>query len=1049
MRDRRTWTLLALLWTASLGASVFFHTQYLAFWTAQPVLGWISHLLTWFVGILILAYVRSVDGKLEQTRHLVSNAREDMENGWTSESERALRESEARYRFLAENANDIVWMTRLDGTGVYHSPSVERVLGLTPDEANRRTTEKALTPASLETVAQIFADEAAKPESERRGEIVVEVELYRKDGSTVWVESSIRDMRDEQGNVVGFQGRSRDITDRRLAQESLRRKSEVLSALSRYSAELAAVPYWADIFETVARKIVEIFGVSSAAVSTYDAATHSLVVRRTSLDDEIRQSVVKALGRPIEGMHIPASDDLYRQLSAEAIADGKTLVEVTFGGIAEEIAGGIEHHLGVEWMVGVALRTEEDVIGTVLMGAPSSVPRPPNDELHAFGGITANALARWLTEQRSATNEERIASLFRAAPIGIGASVGRVITEVNDRLCDLAGREAADLIGRTESCLFVDDGEYARVMNEAETALRDGGIAHSETKFARRDGSVVPVSYRRTSISPQNPAQGLLFTAQDITRRLSNEAELREQKNYFEQMFLQSSISTQILDRDGWCERVNPQLSRIFGVKPEHIEGRVYNIFQDREVCNTGVVRHLERVFHRGETAEWEVHFDIGVAAESQNIEVEAKRQVWYHNWAFPVFDAEGKLAHVIIQHTDISDRKRAEADNTKLQTQLRQAMKMEAIGRLAGGVAHDFNNLLTAITGNVSLALGDLRPEDPLTEPLQEARQAAASAADLTRQLLAFSRKQIIEPRILNMNDLVSNLKKMLGRLLGEDIRLTTRLDENLDFVKVDPGQFEQVIVNLAVNARDAMPKGGALMIETTNVELDDEQVGIQPHVKPGRYVLLIVSDTGHGMNPEVKEHLFEPFFTTKPAGRGTGLGLATSYGVVTQAGGDIRVYSEVGRGTTFRIYLPRAEGSALDLPFDKSRDELPSGTETLLLVEDEEGVRKLAARVLSRLGYTVLDAPDGRKALEIVATSSAPIDLLVTDVVMPGMNGRELAEKVLAEYPDTKVLFTSGYTEDVVLLHGVVDRDFDFIAKPYTPQTLSTKVRMVLDRA
>ncbi|MCL4232963.1 MAG: PAS domain S-box protein, partial [Deltaproteobacteria bacterium] len=581
----------------------------------------------------------------------------------------------------------------LDGTGIYHSPAVERILGFTPEEANLRTTEQSLTPASLENVGRLFAEEMAKPESERRSEVTMEVELYRKDGSTVWVESSIRDMRDAEGNIIGFQGRSRDISDRRKAEELLRRKTEMLSELSRYSAELAAVPYWSDIFEVVAHRIAAVFGVPATAVSTYDPATRSLVVRRASIGDEIRRGVVEVLGRPIEGMHFPVSDDLYRQMSTETIADARTLAEVTFGGIGDQVADAIQERIEVDWLVGVALRTEDDVIGTLLLGAHSDVRRPSNDELHAFGGITANALARWLTEQRSATNEERIASLFRAAPIGIGACVGRVITEVNDRLCQLVGREAADLIGRPESILFADDGEYARVLNEAESAIRNGGTAHIETTFVREDGATVPVSYRRTPLSPGNPAQGQLFTAQDITRRLRNEAELREQRNFFEQMFLQSSISTQILDRDGWCERVNPQLSRIFGVKPEHIEGRVYNIFRDREIHNTGVIGHLERVFHHGETAEWEVNFDIGAAAESQSIEVEAKRQVWYHNWAFPIFDANGKLVHVIIQHTDISDRKRAEADNTRLQTQLRQAMKMEAIGRLAGGVAHDFNN--------------------------------------------------------------------------------------------------------------------------------------------------------------------------------------------------------------------------------------------------------------------------------------------------------------------------------------------------------------------
>jgi PAS domain S-box-containing protein len=397
----------------------------------------------------------------------------------------------------------------------------------------------------------------------------------------------------------------------------------------------------------------------------------------------------------------------------------------------------------------------------------------------------------------------------------------------------------------------------------------------------------------------------------------------------------------------------------------------------------------------------------------------------------------------------DITDRKRAEEEKKNLQEQLQQAMKMEAVGRLAGGVAHDFNNLLTAIIGNVSLALMKLLPSDPTGGLLVEANKAAERAATLTQQLLAFSRKQIIEPKVLDLNILIADLNKMLIRLIGEHIDLNMVLGEDLGLVKVDPGQFEQILVNLAVNARDAMPEGGKLLIETANVDLDDVYCARHPYVRPGRFVMLAVSDTGHGMTEEVRKQIFEPFFTTKPKGTGTGLGLATIYGVVKQSDGSIEVYSEVGKGTTFKIYLPRVEGEAArpgesDLPM-----ELLEGSETVLLVEDEEVVRNLCVRILERLGYRVMQASNGDEAIALAMGYEERIDLLMTDVVMPGMHGRELANRLTRIHPETRVLFTSGYTDNAIVHHGVLDEGVSFIGKPYSPSALARKVRDVLDKA
>ncbi|MBI5904409.1 MAG: response regulator [Deltaproteobacteria bacterium] len=395
----------------------------------------------------------------------------------------------------------------------------------------------------------------------------------------------------------------------------------------------------------------------------------------------------------------------------------------------------------------------------------------------------------------------------------------------------------------------------------------------------------------------------------------------------------------------------------------------------------------------------------------------------------------------------EITDRKRAEEERSRLQSQLQQAMKMEAVGRLAGGVAHDFNNLLTVILGNLSLALGKVSSGDAVAEMLGEANRAAERAARLTQQLLAFSRKQIIEPKVLDPNGLVMNLHTMLSRLIGENIALVPLPGAGVGLVKVDPGQFEQILVNLAVNARDAMPDGGRLTIETSNAELDASYCARNPDVSPGRYVLVSVGDTGCGMTDEVKAKIFEPFFTTKEKGSGTGLGLSMTHGAVKQAGGSIAVTSEVGKGTTVRIYLPRVEGEKARVVEDPASEEFPGGTETVLLVEDEEMVRELGARVLERLGYKVLMASGGAEAVAVAREFSGGIDLLLTDVVMPGMNGSELASQLILLHPDMKVLFTSGYTENAIVHHGVLDEGVSFIWKPYTPSSLAWKIRGVLN--
>jgi PAS domain S-box-containing protein len=405
----------------------------------------------------------------------------------------------------------------------------------------------------------------------------------------------------------------------------------------------------------------------------------------------------------------------------------------------------------------------------------------------------------------------------------------------------------------------------------------------------------------------------------------------------------------------------------------------------------------------------------------------------------FPIMDEKHRTIVIILN--DVSERKRMEA-------QFLQAQKMEAIGQLAGGIAHDFNNLLTIIKGYSQLSLMELKEGAPLRENIEEINKASDRASDLTYQLLAFSRRQILEMRVLDLNALLPGVERMLRRVIGEDIELVTRLAEDLGRVKSDQGQIEQVIMNLAVNARDAMHAGGKLTIETANAELDEAYARAHVAVTPGRYVMLSVSDTGVGMTPEVRGRVFEPFFTTKERVKGTGLGLSTVYGIVKQSGGNIWVYSEPGKGTTFKIYLPRVDEPLEEVVERVVGGELHRGDETILVVEDNDEVREVAVRILSGQGYKVLEASQGLDAFLICTEHDGPIHLLLTDVVMPKMSGRELAERLGSIRPRIKVLYMSGYTGNAIVHHGVLEKGMNYIQKPFAVEALARKVREVLDK-
>jgi len=531
---------------------------------------------------------------------------------------------------------------------------------------------------------------------------------------------------------------------------------------------------------------------------------------------------------------------------------------------------------------------------------------------------------------------------------------------------------------------------------------------------------------------------GRVWSFRDVTEhRRAEEALIKSQNKYID-LYENANDMIFTLDLLGNFTSINRAAYASFGYRVEELLGKgLQDVLtpESFEYAMTTLQRAVAEKSDLMGIQPWEFE---GLKKDGTKVLLEVRARLILE---------DGNVMGVQAIARDITERKQSEEEKAFLQEQLRQSQKMEAIGRLAGGIAHDFNNLLTIIGGYSALSFLELKEEDPLKGNIRAVQKATERAANLTRQLLAFSRRQPMEMKVLDLNATLRDMDKMLRRVIGEDIKLVTHLAEDLGRTKTDPGQIEQVIMNLVVNARDAMPEGGRLTIETANVELDEAYVRGHVGVKPGRYLMLSVSDTGAGMTQEVKERVFEPFFTTKVTGKGTGLGLSTVYGIVKQSGGNIWVYGEPEKGAAFKIYLPRVD-EPTEVFKEKLVKDLPRGSETVLLVEDEEEVRKLAAQILQRQGYKVLEAPQGGDALLICEQHQTPVHLMLTDVVMPGMSGHQLAERLKSLQPEMKVLYMSGYTDNTIIQHGVLVEGVNYISKPFTVDALERKVREVLDQ-
>jgi nitrogen fixation negative regulator NifL len=623
-----------------------------------------------------------------------------------------------------------------------------------------------------------------------------------------------------------------------------------------------------------------------------------------------------------------------------------------------------------------------------------------------------------------------VAALEQAAVSVVITDVDGTIQYVNAAFEALTGYTAAEAVGKNPRILKSGQQDAA-FYREMWSTLSRGQPWTARFTNRRKDGELF---HQLTTVSvvrdPTGAIVNYVSVGRDISREISLEAQLVQALEYARTVVQASPVGTITYKASGDAVTANAAASTIVGGTIEQLEAQ--NFRQLESWRRSGLLDAAERALASGEEQNTETQFTTTFGRE---VAVESRFIPF-------LFDGE---SHLLAMFTDVTQRKRANEELGILEKQFRQAQKMEAVGRLAGGVAHDFNNLMSVVISYAELMASDLEPKDPMRTDVEEIRTAGLRAAHLTRQLLAFSRQQVLESRVIDLNELLTDFEKMLRRLLGADIELVLFPGTRLWPVEADPGQLGQILMNLVINARDAMPQGGRLLIETKNLRLAAELATIHGAVPPGSYVMLSVSDTGVGMDEETEAKIFEPFFTTKEEGKGTGLGLATVLGIVKQSGGHIWVKSQKGAGTTFFVCLARVTG-ALGPSASLPPAEAARGTGTILLVEDDDQVRTLARGILRRSGYVILEASNAGEALLICEKEGPRIHLLLTDVVMPRMSGPELAERLGRSRPEMKILFMTGYTDDSALRHGVVDPGVEILQKPFTPSSLTEKVRRVL---
>jgi PAS domain S-box-containing protein len=937
-------------------------------------------------------------------------------------AEEALRQSEEKYRSVVENANEAIFVAQ-DGMLKFINPKTIGLIGYPKEELVSKPFVGFIYPEDREMVLDRHL-------RRMRGEALPEMYSFRiidKDGNTKWVEiNAVKISWENRPATLNF---LTDITERKLAEMNVLRQSAIAEAINGLLRETMSCETDEEVAHT-SLSIAE--GLTSSNFGWIGKVNPSGRLDTIAISDpgwdSCRMDKSQSI-RMIKDMEICG-------IWGRVLKDGKSLI-TNNPAIHPDRVGLPSGHPELTSFLGVPLKQANQIIGMIALGnKPLGYELHDQEAIETLSVALVEALGRKRAEGALRESEKRFRELYNNAPVGYHEfDIEGRITSLNRTELEMLGYTLEERIGQfVWSSITEEEKSRQTVLDKLAGVVPPSRSL--ERTYRRKDGTTFPVLIQDQLLKDsEGKIKGMRSTVQDITERKRAEEDLRKSEERYRSLFNGLPIALYRTTPEGQIVDSNPALVEMLG-------------YPNRE--SLLAVNAHDTYANLEDRIKWQSSMDIeGIVRnyEKQLRRLDAKI-IWVEENTRAVRDAEDRVVYYEGSFQDVTGRKKKEQEMMVLQEQLRQSQKMEAIGRLAGGIAHDFNNLLTIIKGYTQLSLLEMREGDPLRANLQEVKNATDRASDLIRQILAFSRRQVLDMMILDLDMVMGDLDKMLRRVIGEDIELVTLLAEDLGRVKTDPGQIQQVIMNLAVNAKDAMPNGGKLTIETENVELDEAYARAHVAVTPGRYVMLSVSDTGVGMSAGVRDQVFEPFFTTKEKGKGTGLGLSTVYGIVKQSGGNIWVYSESGRGTTFKIYLPRVDEPLEEVKGVAVRVELPRGSETILVVEDEEKVRKLTVRILRGQGYTVLEAPHGDDALLVCEQHEGPIHLLVTDVVMPGMSGGQLADRVERLRPEMKILYVSGYTDNAIVHHGVLEKGVNYIQKPFTIEGLARKVREVLDK-
>lgn len=934
------------------------------------------------------------------------------------------RDSKRKYDLLAQNIRDVVWTMDLEGRITYVSPSVTAITGYVPEDYYALTLEEFLTPESAARVTAALKDQLSNPPDQRAESFIMELTEKSRAGPDVDIEVNASWMHDADGKTIGIAGISRDITARKRAEKELRESEERFRTL-----------------------------VSSS--------TEGIIIHENGIIINANQAAADIGGFP----------------NPESLIGKHGLDDVPFTEESrQELRSYLQSSLPVTREAEI-VRLDGSHIHLVVQGRATTFQGRPV-RIVSFLDVTE----RYKSEMALRESQEKF--------LAIGNSALDAMVLINDAgLVEYWNPSAERMFGYTAAEVQGMD-VHSRIMPEAfadrfKSAFEGFRLSGTgevggriiELIAKRKDGTEFPIEIAVSPILIQGKHWSSAII-RDITERRNSEKEraLNERRlAALLKLNQMAAASTHDLAHFALEEAVSLTGSTIGYIAFANEDESVLTMYAWSESTMAEcAVEKRPRVYPLASTGLWGeavrqrrpiITNDYAADNPLKKGTPQGHVRILRH-LNVPIFDGdrivivagvgnkpehynEGDVRQLTLLMEGmwrIVTQRRAEEDRKKLQEQLAQSAKMEAVGRLAGGVAHDFNNLLTTVLGYTEMILSQLEEEDPLYTEIEEIHQAGTRAASLTQQLLAFSRKQVIKPRIVELNGAIKEARKMLERLIGDKIKLVLELEPDLGRIKVDPHQIGQVLLNLAVNARDAMPDGGTLTIATSNIAFDKDSLSPHSEIAPGSYVVLSITDTGAGINDEIKSRLFEPFFTTKENGKGTGLGLAMVYGIAKQNGGTISVYSEPGLGTVFRLYLPRTDDQpvASVIPL---RIASPTGTETVLLVEDDHMVRRLSQRVLTHLGYEVLQAYDIEDAISICREHPHPIHLLLTDVIMPEMNGVELYAQLRETRSEMKALFMSGYAEDVVVRHGVLPEGTEFIQKPFNMEDLANRVRQTLD--